>query len=132
MEGLKWWVCKRLSYCDTCIWLVAWGDTNDKSIGGYCHTSSNARKLKFVWLKLWTLRIGIQDTFLLMLDARWEVICTLAIMVDSWNLTHNILQVWTIKMGGSWYTSNHARELKFGTQYHSSMNFKDGKFLSHF
>ena len=30
--------------------------------------------------------------------------------------TLNILQVWTLRTGGSWHTSNQARELKFGTQ----------------
>ena len=29
--------------------------------------------------------------------------------------TFIVLQVWTSRMGGSWHTSNHARELKFGT-----------------
>ena len=30
--------------------------------------------------------------------------------------TINILQVWTLRMRGSWHTSDHARELKFDTQ----------------
>ena len=69
-----------------------------------------------------------------------------------------ILQVWLQGQRGSWYTSIHARELKFGTQVKNhiswwfmiprmtlssktpvrnhqhppSMDFKDGEFLTHF
>ena len=72
----------------------------------------------------------------------WGVLDTLFIMLESWNLAHNsrityhddpwcqgwphppsiqsgtinVLQVWTSRMGGSWHASDHAKELKFGTQ----------------
>ena len=38
------------------------------------------------------------------------------ITLNTWSGTINILQVWTSRRGGSWYTSNHIRELKFSTQ----------------
>ena len=109
---------------------------------------------------------------------------SLLIMLESWNLannsrityhdgpwcqgwlhppsiqsgTTNVLQVWTWRTGGSWHTSNHARELKFGTQVKNhiswrskmsrmtpsskypvrnhqrppSMDFEDRGFLTHF
>ena len=76
----------------------------------------------------------------------------------TWSGTLNVLQVWTSRTGGSWHTSNQAKELKFGTQVKNhiswesmmsrmtptskypvrnpqhppSMDFKDGEFLTHF
>ena len=78
------------------------------------------------------------------------VLDTLLIMLESWNLAHksrityhddpwcqgwphppsiqsgtiNILQVWTLRMGGSWHTSYHARELKFGTQVKNHVSWR--------
>ena len=121
-------------------------------------------------LQVWTLRRFFFYTLLIMLES-WNLAYKYWVIYheDSWckRCTHpprtflgtiNFLQVWTLRMEGSWHTSNHARELKFGTKWLShitwgcrrskmtlsskylvrnlqrplSMDFKDEEFLTHF
>ena len=121
-------------------------------------------------IQVWTLRMWGPDTLLIMLES-WKLAHNSIITYhdDPWcqgwlhppsiqSGTINNLQVWTSRTGGSWHTSNHARELKFGTQVKNyiswpsmmsrmapsskysvrnhqrppSMDFEDGGFLTHF
>ena len=79
-------------------------------------------------LQVWLWGQGVLDTLLFMLES-WNLAHNSRITYhdDPWcqewphppslkSGTINILQVWSLRMGGSWYTSNHVRELKLGTQ----------------
>ena len=90
-------------------------------------------------LQVWTSRTGVINTSS---KYGWGVLDILLFMLESWNLAHmsrityhdnpwgqerphppslqsgaiNIFKVLTSRIVGSWHTSIHARELKFGTQ----------------